>query len=392
MRVHVVASLGRGLAPFTRRDLAALAEKGHEVFVLPTKVASGVVVPAGVQLAYKGRLARVVSALGGLCGLMGTRSGRLLALHALRAGDPGCLLLACAFHATLPRPDVVYAVFGDRKLFTGYFLSLLWGSPLVVTVHAYELYNNPNPAMFVTALTHCRRVLTVTEHNRDLLVGKWKVAAEKVEVVRVSVDTELFSPEERFVILIAGSVGHIKGHATLFEAVGLLQDRDIEVWVVGGAAGAHPQEPRSLARAYGVESQCVFFGWQSEAAVAALMRRADVLCAPSRQDPSGNLEGFPTVLAEAMFLGLPVITTRHSEIPAVVSAAVVPENSPRELAAAISRYKSSAAARAEAAAKNQDTAARLFGGDATERLTAELEAVSAATGACREVPRRDQAV
>jgi glycosyltransferase involved in cell wall biosynthesis len=283
----------------------------------------------------------------------------------------------------------VYAVVGDRKLFTGYFLSLLWDSPLVVTVHAYELYNNPNPAMFVTALAHCQSVLTVTEHNRDVLVEKWKVSPEKIRVVRVSVDTELFSQGQRFVILIAGSVGYIKGHATLFEAVSLLQDRDVEVWVVGGPATAHPQDARSLARTYGVESQCVFLGWQSEAAVAALMRRADVLCAPSRQDPSGNLEGFPTVLAEAMFLGLPVITTRHSEIPAVVSATVVSEDSPSELAAAISRYKSSTAARAEDAAKNQDIAARLFGGAATELLNAELEAVCADARTRREVPERD---
>ena len=377
MRVYVVASLKGGLASFTRRDLVGLAERGCDISVLPTKVAPGSVVPRGMHLAYTGRLARVGWALVGLCGLLRTHSGRLLVLRAVKAREPICMLLACSFHATLPRPDVVYAVFGDRKLFTGYFLSLLWDSPLVVTVHAYELYNNPNPTMFATALDHCRRVLTVTEHNRDLLVEKWKVAPEKVEVVRVSVDTELFSPAERFVVLIAGSVSHRKGHATLFEAVGILQDRDIEVWVVGDAAGAHPQEPRKLARAYGVEGQCVFLGWQPEAAVAALMRRADVLCAPSRQDPSGNLEGFPTVLAEAMFLGLPVITTRHSEIPAVVSATVVPEDCPYELAAAISRYKSSAAARAEDAARNQGVAARLFGGNATERLIAELEAVSA---------------
>ena len=72
MRVHVVASLGRGLAPFTRRDLAGLAEKGHDVFVLPTKVASSAVVPAGVHLAYRGPLARVASALVGLCRLLRT--------------------------------------------------------------------------------------------------------------------------------------------------------------------------------------------------------------------------------------------------------------------------------------------------------------------------------
>ena len=71
MRIYVVASLKGGLAPFTRRDLAGLAQKGHDVFVLPTKIASDAVVPAGLHLAYKGRLARAVSALVGLCRLLG---------------------------------------------------------------------------------------------------------------------------------------------------------------------------------------------------------------------------------------------------------------------------------------------------------------------------------
>ena len=73
----------------------------------------------------------------------------------------------------------------------------------------------------------------------------------------------------------------------------------------------------------------------------------------------------------------------------MVSATVVPEDSPSELGAAIRRYKSSKAARAEDAAKNQDIAARLFGGAATELLNAELEAVSVDARTRREVPGRD---
>jgi len=157
-------------------------------------------------------------------------------------------LVCLAYHASLPRPDVVYAVFGDRKLFTAYYLSLRWDAPLVVTAHAYEHHSNPNPAPFATALTHCRRVLTVTKYDRRLLVEKWKVDPDKVEVVRLSVDTKLVSSAQRIVILIVGSVSHKKGHATLFEAVGSLGGSDVDIWVVGDAAGAHAQDPCTLAR------------------------------------------------------------------------------------------------------------------------------------------------
>jgi colanic acid/amylovoran biosynthesis glycosyltransferase len=218
----------------------------------------------------------------------------------------------------------------------------------------------------------------VTRFNRALLTERWGVPDEKVEVVRVSVDRKLFTPGPRFVVLMVGSVGYIKGQETLFEAVSILDDPAVEVWVVGGPAGAHPADPETLARKYGVEEQSVFFGWLPERSVAALMRRADVLCAPSREDPSGNLEGFPTVLAEAMVVGLPVITTHHSEIPSVVPAQVIGEDSPRELADALRRYMDAPDIRASDAKANRDVAEHLFAGDNQRRLADIL--IDAAAG------------
>jgi colanic acid/amylovoran biosynthesis glycosyltransferase len=361
LRIAMVVSLKGGMSPFTRRDVDSMLAAGHDVDILPAKAEPGRPVPAGAHVVLPRYGARALWAVLGLARVLSEQRGRRVLRDALRDSEMVSALNACAFYARVTAlPDLVYAVFGDRKLFTAYYLSLLWDRPLTVTIHAYELYDNPNPRVFRKALDRCRRIMTVTEYNRHLLQTEWGIEPSRVDVVRITVDEELFRAAQPFVVLCVGSVSFKKGHATLFEAVRLLDDLDVEVWVVGGAGGAHPADPLALAEQHGVAKQCVVLGWQSEQAVAALMRRADVLCAPSRTDPDGRKEGFPTVLAEAMHSGLPVISTRHAEIPAVVAAALVAEDSPRELADAIARYKTDPALRKADADRNREIADQLF--------------------------------
>src|SRR5436853_93462 len=96
--------------------------------------------------------------------------------------------LAWHFAPKIADADVIYATFGDHKLYIGYFCKQILGKPLVVTIHAYELYANPNPRLFERALAACDRVVAVTEHNREILIGQYGVAPSNVEVVRIGVD------------------------------------------------------------------------------------------------------------------------------------------------------------------------------------------------------------
>jgi glycosyltransferase involved in cell wall biosynthesis len=69
------------------------------------------------------------------------------------------------------------------------------------------------------------------------------------------------------------------------------------------------------------------------------MRRAMLLAVPSKTAEGGDAEGLPTVIMEAMALGLPVVATRHAGIPEIVSHGVtgllVPESDPAALAQGI---------------------------------------------------------
>jgi glycosyltransferase involved in cell wall biosynthesis len=270
--------------------------------------------------------------------------------------------------------DVIYATFGDHKLFVGYFCKKILAKPLVVTLHAYELYQNPNDKLFPKALRACDQIITVTEYNRELLHDRFGIDRSRIEVVRYSLDMKEYRPGRKFVVLIVGFFVERKGHEILLEAVGRLPHDDIEVWVVGdeGAEG-QSVDVRSLARELGLEERVAFFGSLSGNALKAVYRACDVFCLPCRHDRAGIAEGFPNVLIEAMAFGKPVITTRHVEIPRILDELLVDENDVDGIARAIEEVYRSAALRERLGLKNRELAERVF----SERNASETACILA---------------
>lgn len=377
LHIGVFASLKRGFEHFVYRELTILEKNGATISVYPTKVGAGLYGPRATWnfhpwTGFAVLLANLVTAA--------TRPNKYfpLLLEALRLSAVVDFVLAVNFARQLDGVNVLYSTFGDHKFFIGYFCKRLTGLPLVCTIHAYEIYQNPNPKMFAHALPFADQVITVSKYNFQQLKDRYGVEAHDLELVRCCIDTQEYRPQEKFKILIVGFFAERKGHEILFKAIQQLGRDDFEVWVVGGAgAEAESIDVHGLCKQYGLESQVAFFGPLSGTALKAVYHACDVFCLPCHFERDGLGEGFPVVLIEAMASGKPVISTRHVEIPNVVKRLLVDEYDVDGLARALLQVHESAELRAELSIESRQTAIDYFSASNVDQTAAIFKRVIA---------------
>ncbi len=379
MKIGFIVSMKYGLTQFIYRDIEALAGKGHQVTLLTLRQAKGLYnpLPAWPVIApSKWRL---------LLGQLGELTRRpkkylQLLLEAWKTGSVVDFVIAVAFARKMRGLDVMYAYFGDHKLFVGYYCKKLTGVPLVVSIRAYELYRNPNPQMFRRTLPYCDRVVTITDYNKETLVRDFGLTPGRIDVIRQIVDLDSYKYRPTIKILIVGFFAEKKGHDVLFRAFKQLQREDVELWVVGDMNPSVVRvDCRKLAKELGIDSKVAFFGAQRGAALKALYRECDIFCLPSRPDRHGDKEGFPNVIAEAMAFGKPVVSTRHAGIPEAVDSILVEENDVEGLTSALHQVCDSEDLQRRMGDRNRRAAECLFAVSNNDQLERVLERHSKTT-------------
>jgi glycosyltransferase involved in cell wall biosynthesis len=163
--------------------------------------------------------------------------------------------------------------------------------------------------VFGWTVERSRLVITISEHEKGILAERLGVPPEKIRVIYLAVDHELFrpGPEEREPLLLfpANNWPH-KNHERLFEAFALLRRERPELRLVLTGFG---HEKRRLPE--GVEA----LGHVSRDELASLYRRASCLVFPSLY------EGFGQPPLEAMASGCPVAVSRVASLPEVCGEA-----------------------------------------------------------------------
>lgn len=171
-------------------------------------------------------------------------------------------------------------------------------------------------------------MLPVADRLRSRLIAAGADVSRTV-VHRLPINLDLF----RYQPLDAGrggqplrllSVGRLvekKGLEVGVEAVASLvrQGIDVRYRIVG--EGVERSRLEALIRDIGVEDRVTLCGALSQNAVAAEMAGCDLVVVPSRTAKSGDTEGLPNVVNEALASGRPVVATRHAGIPEVVDDA-----------------------------------------------------------------------
>ena len=270
--------------------------------------------------------------------------------------------------------------------------------PLVISLHGSDVYvaETVAPAR-IAARQAFRRAGFVTACSGDLARRAVALGAapERIETVPYGVDVERFRPDVQArrterqelavdegtpLVVAAGRLVRKKGFEYLIDAMARLPAAVLALAGDGTLAG----DLRERARAAGVADHVRFLGNLTQDRVGRLFSAADVICIPSVRDDSGNVDGLPNVLMEALASGTPVVTTAAGGILSVVddgiTAFVVPERDSAAIAAGIGRIIAQPASGRQVGAAARRLVDDRFGWDrAAERFEAAYASALAFT-------------
>ena len=230
-----------------------------------------------------------------------------------------------------------------------WFASRLSGVPFSFTAHAKDIYQAElNPGRLLERkLGAARFVATCTCANAAVLQARHARPCE-VHTIYHGLDTDWFSPAPARdtsrppLILAVGRFVEKKGFDALVEACARLKLAGVRFrCLIVGERGPAYENICSLIEACDLADCIELRGAVSQDELRDIYRGAQAFALPCQVMEDGDRDGFPNVLAEAMAMGVPVVSTRISGIPEMIDDDVhgllVGPRDPVALAAALQR-------------------------------------------------------
>jgi len=230
-------------------------------------------------------------------------------------------LHACYLAEDLKRQEIehLHVHFGHVPTQIGMYTSALADIPFTFTVHANDLFQRG--LLLREKADRAKRIIAISDFNRNYLMSLG-IERSKIDVIHCGV----LIPQRRIKYensraLKVGTIGRLvekKGIDVLLDSCAILKNKDIpfHLEIVGDGPLLHDlQEKVSSLK---LTDQVLFLGSIPHDRVIEWLQGIDIFALACKKDKSGDTDGIPVVLMEAMAMGIPSISTEISGIPELI--------------------------------------------------------------------------
>jgi colanic acid/amylovoran biosynthesis glycosyltransferase len=207
-------------------------------------------------------------------------------------------------------------------------LGLIAG-PIATVFHGKDMsayLDKRSPGAYKHLFARGDLFLPISEFWREKLV-RLGADPSRILVHRMGVDTSRFTaiartlkPGEPVRFLGVGRMVEKKGFDDALAAFDMMRSQpnspDATLTLIGEGPLRARMQRKATSR--GLSDRVRFTGLLPHAEVAKAINEAHIFVLPSKTSKSGDMEGIPVALMEAMGAGMPVLATRHSGTPELV--------------------------------------------------------------------------
>lgn len=203
-----------------------------------------------------------------------------------------------------------------------------WNIPLVTSFHGCD---SPGTKRMKNKKKSLQRLFSIGDFftvpcqamKKDLI--KHGCPEDKIAVQYSGIELNQFPYKERILptvgpvkIVYTGRLVEKKGTALLIKAFQKVHQIFPQTHLTLIGDGELKKSLVQLSKRLHLEKHIDFLGSLPHDKVAEELEKAHIFCLPSMKDRTGNQEGIPNAVKEAMACGLPVVSTFHSGIPELI--------------------------------------------------------------------------
>lgn len=223
----------------------------------------------------------------------------------------------------------IHAHYATHPALAALIAAELAGVSFSFTAHAHDIFLHHQ--MLGEKARRAQFVAAISQFNKDYILERAPgLSPDRIKVVHCGIEPAIYGelavqrtnrPARHDGILTAVCVASLqpyKGIRHLIRAAARIRNEVPGFRCLVAGEGAERAELEALIIELGLAGSFELPGGLPQDKIAALLAEADLFVLPSVIAPSGQMEGIPVALMEAMASGLAVVATRISGIPELV--------------------------------------------------------------------------